>query len=61
MTKERYERFLPYAIALDVEKPWTKYFENVLPVIAQNYNPGYGRMRSGNTASSSPSQQSPYR
>ncbi len=51
MTKERYERFLPYAVALDVEKPWTKYFENVIPIIAQNYNPRYGRMRSGNTAS----------
>ena len=31
MTKERYEAFLPYAIALNVEKPWSKYFEKVLP------------------------------
>ena len=39
MTKERYEAFLPYAIALDVEKPWSKYFEKVLPEEAKNYNP----------------------
>ncbi len=39
MTKERYERFLPYAVALGVEAPWTKYFEDVLPQEAENYNP----------------------
>ena len=39
LTKERYERFLPFAIALGEEKPWTKYFETVLPDVAQNYNP----------------------
>lgn len=41
MTKERYEMFLPYAIALDVEKPWTKYFEKTLPEIAEAYQPNY--------------------
>jgi uncharacterized membrane protein YgcG len=39
MTKERFERFLPYAVALGVEAPWTKYFENVLPQEAENYHP----------------------
>ena len=39
MSKDRYEELLPYAIALDVEKPWTKYFEDVLPEEARNYNP----------------------
>lgn len=37
ITVERYERFLPYAIALDVEKPWTKYFEKSMPVEASDY------------------------
>jgi uncharacterized membrane protein YgcG len=41
MTKERYERFLPYAVALGVEAPWTKYFERVLPQEAENYNPAW--------------------
>ena len=41
MSKARYEELLPYAIALDVEKPWTKYFEDVLPEEARNYNPGW--------------------
>jgi len=39
MTKERYERFLPYAVALGVEAPWTKYFEHVLPQEAERYHP----------------------
>lgn len=41
MTVERYEAFLPYAVALDVEKPWTKHFENTLPIAAETYNPNY--------------------
>ena len=41
MTKERYEAFLPYAVAMDVEKPWTKHFEKTLPVMAENYSPSY--------------------
>ncbi|MEE9346729.1 MAG: DUF2207 domain-containing protein [Robiginitomaculum sp.] len=39
MSAEHYQRFLPYAIALDVEKPWTKYFEKTLPAIAKNFAP----------------------
>lgn len=41
MSVERYEAFLPYAVALDVEKPWTKHFEKTLPVAAENYQPNY--------------------
>ncbi len=44
MTKERYERFLPYAVALGVEAPWTKYFERVLPQEAASYNPTWTTM-----------------
>ena len=39
LTVERYERFLPYAIALGVEKPWTKHFEKTLPREASAYDP----------------------
>lgn len=46
MSKERYERFLPYAVALGVEEPWTKYFERMLPEEAANYHPGWGNARS---------------
>lgn len=46
MSKERYERFLPYAVALGVEEPWTKYFEKMLPEEAANYHPGWGSARS---------------
>lgn len=41
MTVELYERFLPYAVALGVEKPWTTYFKTVLPKEAAAYNPPY--------------------
>jgi len=41
MTIERYESFLPYAVALGVEKPWTKHFEKTLPHVAETYDPGY--------------------
>ena len=44
MTVERYETFLPYAIALGVEKPWTEHFEKVLPQEAAAYNPGWSHM-----------------
>ncbi|MGB0907853.1 MAG: DUF2207 domain-containing protein [Maricaulaceae bacterium] len=47
MTKDRYEAFLPYAVALGVEKPWSKHFENVLPREAENYNPHWGSLSSG--------------
>lgn len=45
MTVERYEAFLPYAIALGVEKPWTKYFEKTLPSLAETYQPSYAHGR----------------
>ena len=45
MSKERYEQLLPYAMALNVEKPWTKYFEKMLPNEAQNYDPTWSRGR----------------
>lgn len=41
MTAELYERFLPYAMALGVEKPWTKQFEKSLPREAADYRPSY--------------------
>ncbi len=41
MTVERYEAYLPYAVALGVEKPWTKHFERTMPNVAENYNPSY--------------------
>jgi uncharacterized membrane protein len=41
MSKDRYEQLLPFAMALDVEKPWSQYFEKVLPDEARNYNPGW--------------------
>ena len=46
MSVERYERFLPYAVALDVEKPWTKYFEHALPAEAAAYAPAWGHFGS---------------
>jgi len=52
MTVERYEKFLPYAIALGVEEPWTKHFEKLLPEEAAAYNPGWSHMgRHGSFAS----------
>ena len=42
MTVERYERFLPYAVALGVEKPWTKHFEKLMPREAEDYQPHWG-------------------
>ncbi len=41
MTTELYERFMPYAVALGAEKPWTKQFENTLPLEAKDYQPSY--------------------
>jgi uncharacterized membrane protein len=41
MSKERYEAFLPYAVALGVEKPWTRHFEKMLPEVARDYHPGW--------------------
>ena len=47
LTVERYERFLPYAIALGVEKPWTKHFEKTLPKEAADYDPHWSTGRGG--------------
>ncbi len=44
MTVERYETFLPYAVALGVEKPWTKHFERLIPEAAKNYDPTWTNM-----------------
>lgn len=41
MSVEHYEFLLPYAIALNVEDPWTKYFEKQLPQEAKHYKPNY--------------------
>jgi uncharacterized membrane protein YgcG len=41
MTVERYERFLPYAVALGVEKPWTEHFERLIPEEAARYRPNW--------------------
>jgi uncharacterized membrane protein len=51
MTVERYERFLPYAVALGVEAPWTRHFERLIPDEAQNYKPRWAHMRSGSYSS----------
>ncbi|MEM8615500.1 MAG: DUF2207 domain-containing protein [Pseudomonadota bacterium] len=53
MTTERYEKFLPYAVALGVEKPWTKHFERLIPKDAAAYNPGWTNMNSRNFGSMS--------
>jgi uncharacterized membrane protein YgcG len=47
MTTERYEKFLPYAVALGVEKPWTKHFQNLIPNEAATYNPTWTHMNVG--------------
>lgn len=44
MTVARYEAFLPYAVALDVEEPWTQHFERLIPQEAASYDPGWTRM-----------------
>ncbi|MEL6861353.1 MAG: DUF2207 domain-containing protein [Pseudomonadota bacterium] len=44
MTVERYETFLPYAVALGVEKPWSDHFERLIPEAAQDYNPSWTNM-----------------
>jgi uncharacterized membrane protein YgcG len=41
MTTERYEKFLPYAVALGVEEPWTKHFERLIPEEAARYQPAW--------------------
>ncbi len=51
MSKERYEAFLPYAVALGVEKPWTRHFERLLPGEAESYNPGWAGFSSSGARS----------
>jgi uncharacterized membrane protein YgcG len=52
MTTERYEKFLPYAVALDVEKPWTKHFEKLVPQEAANYHPTWAGIGAGQSFAS---------
>ncbi|OQW61413.1 MAG: hypothetical protein A4S17_09530 [Proteobacteria bacterium HN_bin10] len=52
MTIERYEKFLPYAVALGVEEPWTKHFERLIPEEAAKYNPGWSNMRGSDSLGS---------
>lgn len=40
-TPDLFERFLPYAIALDVEQPWAEQFERVLSKISAERGQGY--------------------
>ena len=47
MSKQRYEAFLPYAVALGVEKPWTRHFERLLPQVAESYSPGWAGFSTG--------------
>lgn len=46
MTTERYEKFLPYAVALGVEEPWTRHFERLIPEEAARYTPPWTNMSS---------------
>ena len=51
MSITRYEKILPYAVALGVEEPWTKHFEKMVPETAQHYRPGWTNMSSGSYGS----------
>jgi hypothetical protein len=60
MTIERFERLLPYAIALGVEKPWSEHFEGELARHAvegadQNYSPSWYRGPRGSAGRSASS------
>ena len=52
MTTERYEKFLPYAVALGVEKPWTTHFEKLMPQEASNYHPTWANISTGQSFAS---------
>jgi len=43
----RYEKVLPYAVALGLEAPWTKLFEKLIPETAKHYRPGWSNMSRG--------------
>lgn len=51
MTVERYEKCLPFAVALGVEKPWTKHFERLIPDEAANYDPTWTNMNAARIGS----------
>jgi hypothetical protein len=56
MTVERFERILPYAIALGVEKPWSEHFEaelarNAVADAQGTYRPGFYSGRDWSSAS----------
>lgn len=53
MTVERYEKFLPYAIALGVERPWSRHFERLMPAEAESYRPYWSSAGSGGRSLSS--------
>jgi hypothetical protein len=59
MTATRFERLLPYAIALGVEKPWSKHFEAelarhaVADVSGSTYSPGWYHSGSGRSVGGS--------
>jgi uncharacterized membrane protein len=55
MTVERFERILPYAIALGVEKPWSEHFEaelarNAVPDATTDYQPSWYHGRNWSSA-----------
>lgn len=49
MSAELYERFLPYAVALGVEKPWSKYFKTVMPTEAEAFQSAWTDSRHWNS------------
>ncbi|MCR6633418.1 DUF2207 domain-containing protein [Devosia sp.] len=56
MTVERFERILPYAIAMGVEKPWTEHFEgelarNAVSDVGSDYRPNWYSGRSFSSGS----------
>jgi len=57
MSPQHYEKLLPYAVALGVEKPWSKAFDAWLAAavaagaVAASYSPGWYRGRDFNSGS----------
>ncbi len=55
-TPEHFEKFLPYALALDVEQEWAEYFSDVIDTVpgseAQSYGPTWYSGSSGRSFSS---------
>ena len=47
-TLDLFEKYLPYAIALEVENKWSEKFDDILQrALAEGYTPGYYHMRGG--------------